>query len=53
MLVFISRVGEIDTVKREFSCDISVAATWLEPRLEGVSEEVNRINNNNNKTQTE
>ncbi|KXJ08495.1 ligand-gated ion channel 50 [Exaiptasia diaphana] len=28
-------IGEIDTVKQEFTCDIFVAAKWKEPRLKG------------------
>ena len=36
---FIS-VGDIDTVKQEFSCDIYVSVTWREPRLQGKKAEV-------------
>ncbi|XP_032236006.2 cys-loop ligand-gated ion channel isoform X2 [Nematostella vectensis] len=28
-------VGDIDTVRQEFKCDIFVCATWREPRLQG------------------
>ena len=33
-------VGDVDTVKQEFSCDIYVSATWREPRLKGKKLEV-------------
>ena len=33
-------VGDIDTVKQEFTCDIYVSAKWREPRLKGRTIEV-------------